>query len=551
MFNSKWRIMRAFNKIIIILFIIILTATAFPESWELVVFFNNDRHGGIAPGPATFINPETPPPLGKLPSEAALINKFRAETQSRGHGFLLIDQGDTYQGAPVGSLTKGEAVVLAFNEIMPDAVIPGNHEFDDGTDNFRSLIQKSEFQWVAANIIDVNTGKLFQGLEPYIIREFPISPGQNIKIGIIGLTTYDTKTMSFPENTADIEILDELQTANTYAETLKAKGCDFIIVCAHIGLPFDPEIEYLKLQGKLPDADGESPYGGIGYIELASKFRNIDVAFGGHIHLGYREPWEDPETHVLVFQNYAHGGNTGAIRFKFDPETMIFLGYEPIAYDDALITLFSDDFWEDPDMKRFIDSLANESENGLLEPVAKANGAIMRGDAAVNQAGHIMCDAMIMVTNADVSITNMGGVRADFPAGTITKKDVFTVMPFDNKIVAFELSGSVIKEVIENLSKKYNGALVGGAKIVYDLSKSEGERIVEMKIGGESYRPDKIYTFATTDYIYYSYGIPQLQEVSPDNVRFTGILLRDAMEKWMRDNSPIEPGADDRWLIIQ
>jgi len=536
-------------KRLVLTILLIAVAISFAgEPWRLTVMFNNDRHGGMAPGEATFMNPETPPPLEKLPAEARLIGKYREIAKENNEGFLYLDQGDVYQGAPVGSLTRGEAIVVAYNTFMPDAVTVGNHEFDDGMDNFLSMLESSDFTWLGANLIDVETDQIIEGLEPYIIREFDMGNGKMLKVGIIGVTTKDTKTMSFPENTAGFKILDEAETANRYAKELREEHrVDFVIVSSHIGLPFDA-MEAYQATAEIGAEHDEGHYGGMDQVELASKVEGVDVIFGGHIHVGYHRPWEDPRTHTLVFQNYAHGTGVGAIRFKFDPETKIFMGYETLAKDDALVTLFGDEFWPDPEMAQLVDSLQKDAEKGLAEVVGEADGMLNRGGAQSNRVGHLVCDAMIDATGADVSTTNMGGVRAEIGAGPITRADVFNVMPFDNKVVVVPLTGQEIVEVIQRLAGKYTGALAGGIEVVY---LTEEGAVQSMTIGGEPVDSAKTYKLATTDYLYYSYGIPQLEAVPKSKVEYTGMLLRDAIERYIKKISPVSPKVDDRWKNIE
>ncbi len=535
-------------RLILTIILISLAASLLAEPWGVNVFFNNDRHGSIAPAPATFMNPETPPPLGTFPSEVAVLKKQKQLAESRGEGFMYLDQGDIYQGAPVGSLTKGESTIIAYNAFPPDVVTVGNHEFDDGFTNFMKLVEMSEFTWLGANLIDNTTGKIIEGLEPFIIREFAMPNGKTLRVGVIGITTRDTKTMSFPENTGGISILDEAETATAYAETLRTKhDVDFVIASCHIGLPFDAAADYEKLMDVGAQFD-EGHYSGMNLVEMASKVEGIDVIFGGHIHVGYHRPWEDPETHVLVFQNYAKGTGIGGVKFLFDQDSKVFLGYEPIALNDALATLFADEFWPDKDIAELVDSLQKDAEKGLAEVIAQATGALPRGDATSNKVGHIVCDAMLDATGADVSITNMGGVRSELPSGTITRADVFAVMPFDNKVVSMPLSGQEVVEVIERMAGKYGSALIGGVEVVYNSTKGN---IHSLKIGGAPVDSSATYDFATTDYVYYSYGVPQLEAIDKSKVKFSGVLLRDAIERWLTNNSPVSPDVDGRWKYIE
>ena len=55
----------------------------------------------------------------------------------------LVDAGDAIQGAPLGKLSTGEAVVNIMNAVGYDFCIPGNHEFDYGMARFLELCHSS------------------------------------------------------------------------------------------------------------------------------------------------------------------------------------------------------------------------------------------------------------------------------------------------------------------------------------------------------------------------------------------------------------------------
>ncbi len=544
------------RKITLLLLLLTSAIVMAADPWELIVFFNNDRHGGIAKSEATFMNPETPPPLGNFSSETAVIERYRDYAEQTGNAVLVLDQGDFWQGAPVGTLTEGEAVVRAFNRLGITSTVIGNHEFDAGHENVERLIEMAEFPILAGNLfVNEEETELFPGIKPFIIKEFDIPDGKRIKVGIIGITTRDTKGMSLPGNTDVLTVGDEIKYAQIYADSLRKLGVDFVMLSGHMGLPFDANETYMKMKkDEAEQANPEdTPYYSTNYVELAHNVTGIDVAFGGHIHVGYHEPWEDSKTHMMVFQNYAQGSGLGGVKFLFDRETGIFLGYEPLAKNDAIFTLFSDDFWPEPEMEKYIDSLALDAEKNLMKVIAKSEGQLERGDATSNKVGHIVCDAMIEATGSDISIVNMGGIRASLPNGNITRKDVFTVMPFDNKIVNVRMPGRDAMAVIERIAGKYGGALIGGVKVRYNGENPEGERIVSIVDSetGEPIDPDKEYVFSTNDYIFYSYGIPQFTDAPDEKVKFTGILLRTAIEDYLKNHSPISPETDDRWATAK
>ncbi|MEZ4763330.1 MAG: metallophosphoesterase [Calditrichia bacterium] len=121
------------QKRFIILALMLLQSLVWADELQrLTVFFTNDVHGGIVPQKAEFLNPEFPPVLGGAASAAGIIKNIRESVQAEGGSTLLIDGGDTFQGTLVGTLSGGEAVVDYFNMMGYDAVVPGNHDFDQG-----------------------------------------------------------------------------------------------------------------------------------------------------------------------------------------------------------------------------------------------------------------------------------------------------------------------------------------------------------------------------------------------------------------------------------
>ena len=80
------------------------------------LLWTNDIHGHVAPEPARFMNPEFPPPLGGGASAARYIQKLRAEVlKDPDQDVLLVDAGDTWQGAPVGTITEGRVMETYFD----------------------------------------------------------------------------------------------------------------------------------------------------------------------------------------------------------------------------------------------------------------------------------------------------------------------------------------------------------------------------------------------------------------------------------------------------
>ena len=75
--------------------------------------------------------------------------QIRQTMEEEGYATILVDDGDSVQGEAIGTLTRGEAVIGLMNQMGYDAAIPGNHEFDYGTDQFLRLADMAAFPYIS------------------------------------------------------------------------------------------------------------------------------------------------------------------------------------------------------------------------------------------------------------------------------------------------------------------------------------------------------------------------------------------------------------------
>jgi 2',3'-cyclic-nucleotide 2'-phosphodiesterase (5'-nucleotidase family) len=513
-----------------------------PETIKIDIIYTNDIAGGIGPTEATFLNREFPPMVGGAAAAGRYICCAREQAEQQGHGFLLLDAGDTFQGTPVGILTKGGAVIHAMNLLGYDAMAIGNHEFDAGAENLYRLDSLATFPLVSGNVIDERTGRIAEFAEPYIIREI-----EGVKVAIIGMTTADTPVYSFPGNVEGIKFLPVEPAMRKYVQEVREKGADLVIGLVHLGIPYHAEEGWQEIMDR--EARGESKDWRLNAMELVHEVPGIDLMFCGHIEKGYYEPWEHPYHHTLMFQNYGHFTGLGHVTIELDPETKTIAGYTLPGLDNSLVTLFEDEFCPLKEMCIKVDSLIAEAEKGMDEPIGRTLTTLHRGDAATNLMGYVVVDAMLERTGSDFAFTNLGGVRAEIPAGEIAPRDVFDVLPFGNRIVVISMTGEFLKTVVEWRVKGMRaGVIQSGAEIVFNRNRPDFDRITTFKIGGQTLDPKKIYRVATTDYIAAgNIGLDILKTLPQGDIYYTNVMGRSMVEEYIRENSPINPRLDGRW----
>ena len=132
--------------------------------------------------------------------------------------------------------------------------------------------------------------------------------------------------------------------------------------------------------------------------------------------------------------------------------------------------------------------------------------SVRTGETAI---GNLIADAAREATGAVVAITNGGGIRGnkEYPAGTrLTRKDIFTELPFGNKTVKLEVTGETIWAALENgFSEIENGAgrfpQVSGLVVEADFTRPKGSRVLSVSVGGKPLDRALSYTLATNDYM--------------------------------------------------
>ena len=537
------------RALILLVALTLFCTIAIAEDLRLDLIFSNDVHGGIDRSEATFMNPDFPPLLGGGGSSATLIKHIRS-LADKNRDNLLLDAGDFFQGRPVGTVTKGRAVIEFMNAIGYDAMTIGNHEFDIPEEDLIETLKLAKFPILSCNLIDKKTNQIPSYAKPYIIVE-----RLGLKIGILGFTTTDTEKMSFPENIKNVKFLSEKDAIDKYVKILRnQEKVDIVIVLGHAGLPYDIVPTYLTRYDAQGNPLSQERYAVWGYDaqEIAREVEGIDIFIGGHMHKGIPTPWIDPYTHTMVIQGYAYGSNLGWITLKIDPVTKTVSGYEvPALREGSMVTLFEDEFIPDEELGQMIAEQVAIAEKGMDEIIGYAGVYLSRTNVdAQSLMGNTIVDAMRAEVNADFAFLNLGGVRADIKAGPVTYRDVFEVMPFDNMIVTFRCNGEFLRKIIETrVEGSRHGLIISGGKVVYSKKRDNFDRVTHFEIGGKPVEPDKIYTVATTDFIMQgNAGLTMLIQVPQEDITNHQINLRDAIVHYFQKHSPVMTKIDDRWI---
>ncbi|MEW6040448.1 MAG: bifunctional UDP-sugar hydrolase/5'-nucleotidase [Elusimicrobiota bacterium] len=513
---------RRSNLMFVVLLTLFLAGSAFCEVPEkLIILWTNDLHGHIAPEFATFFNPEFPPPMNNFAGISRVIHETKQKAEKENIPVLTLDAGDTFQGTPEGNIPKGKAVWELFNLAGYDLICPGNHDLDYGVQNLIELIQIATMPVICANIIDSKTGKVWEYVEPYVIKQYG-----DLRVGIIGLITPGMVELVSAPNRAGLEFPPPEKILPDYLKKLREdEKVDIIICVTHLGYEYDQK--------------------------LAAAVPGIDVIVGGHSHTGLTSPIIDPCNHTIIVQAYANGSCIGRLPLEIDKDVRKIRGigkYE-------LITVLSDIYESDEKVVPTISSYVAIVSEQMDKPIGTAKRDLNREYNAESALGNLICDAVRQEFSGDISFVNSGGIRQELMAGEVTLRQVYNILPFGNKVISLELHGEQLNRLLEfNISGTGGIFQTSGIKYTYDPEKPTGSKIIKCEAGGQPVDladTTKKYKVVTIDYLLErgNEGSKILEEGT--NRVYTGANLMDIVAEYIRAHSPVDAQIEGRIIKIQ
>jgi 5'-nucleotidase len=357
------------------------------------------------------------------------------------------------------------------------------------------------------------------------------------KIGLIGLTPQDTAELASPG--PNVTFSDPVAAVQGEVDALTAQGVNKIIVLSHSGMSVDKKV--------------------------AEAVTGVDVIVGGHDNTllsntieGAKGPYPTMVGATAIVQAYAYGKFLGELNVTFnDAGEVVSAVGEPILLDASVS--------EEQATKDRIAELAKPLDEIRNKVVAESSGAIdgARESCRVQECsgGNLIADAMldrVKDQGVTIALQNGGGIRASIDAGEVTMGEVLTVLPFQNTLSTFEVSGETLKAALENaVSQVEEGAgrflQVAGLKYVWDPKAAAGARIVSVEVAGadgtfEPLDPAATYLVVSNNFVRNG-GDGFAMFVDAANAYDFGPDLADVVAEYMAKNKPYAPYTDGRITV--
>lgn len=359
----------------------------------------------------------------------------------------LVDAGDAVQGKAIGTLSSGEYLIDIMNQCNYDLVIPGNHEFDYGMDQFNILVKRANAKYLSCNFTDLRTGNLM--FDPYAIREYTTSIGI-VKVAFVGICTPESLTKSSPAHFQDSQgtyiygFCEDDTGAALYAAVQRAvdqarsAGANYVVALAHLG------------QNGVTERWRSTT--------VAANTTGIDVIIDGHSHEEYVQTVQNAAGEsMLITQTGTQLVSIGAV--TINPATNTLSATTPTCTG----TLVKKWDGQDAATTAFVAAKQAEIETITGQKVGRSDVRLIALEAdnytwAVRRRetnlGDFVADAYLALAwhggiMADVALINGGGLRADIEPGDITYGDIIGVQPYSNQLVYVETKGQNILDALE------------------------------------------------------------------------------------------------------
>lgn len=435
--------MKKLLLILLLLFPLVVSAKT------LVIFHTSDTHG--------FFYPQN-----KIGGFAALKNVINHEKKP----FLLLDSGDFANGTAEAKFSRGAKAVQLMNAVGYSAVTIGNHEFDFKDAGITALIQESKFSILAANLREKATGLLPAGVQA--ARVFNVD---GIKVAVIGLANNHPS-----QPTQKYTFIKPLTALSKTLQEVEKQDPAVLIVIVH-----DSFVDYQH---------DILPYMG----QIAKHFPGrVQVVLGGHAHKIVNEYLES----TLYVESGEHLEAVSKITVNVDDETGKFLSAQA-----KLISLNVDEVGQDKTVAKLAEELR---EPGLDNEVAVITKRLSKKPILPNtldgELDDWLADEGRKITKTEIFIHNTGGTRMDLLPGSLTRRQLIDLFPFNDVLISMEVPGYTLQKFIKSGLVPWNKYTYSGITVSFDKIGPNRVKNLQIKINGKPLEKRQIYRVGTNSYI--------------------------------------------------
>ncbi|GAA5534046.1 bifunctional metallophosphatase/5'-nucleotidase [Deinococcus aluminii] len=458
------------------------------------------------------INPVNSGKQGGLARVATLVNKWRFQNPNT----LVLFAGDLISPSVMSSVFKGEQMTDALNTLGVNYASLGNHEFDGTLTNLAARVAESKFTWLDSNLLVKDSGKPVAGTAPDALTTVG-----GVKVGLFAVS-YDFTDLLADKNAVRFE--DVIATAQAETKKLRDAGAQYVIALTH------------------EDAAAD--------CRLSAAVPGLDLIVGGHDHDAMFNTQCGHAPYVKASSDWK---NVWRIQVNLDDPKAPALTLENVPVDASVR----------PNLiaQRVVDRWNAKLSADLGQTIGRTTVALdaVTKDNRTRETnlGNFIADAQRQATGTDAALVNGGNIRTDqlYPAGNLTKKDIYGILPFGNIVTVIKVTGAQLKAALENGVSQVETVAgrfpqVSGLTFAFNPATPAGQRVSDVLVGGQPLDPARTYTLSINDYLlgggdgYTMFpGLPVLTGAKE------GRLLADVVVQAVTQAGMISPATEGRITV--
>lgn len=512
--------------------LLLLQPQLFAREVPIVILHTCDLHGNVLPTEdyAGRTN------LGGIARCATVIRQIRAREKN----VLLVDAGDTIQGAGISYLSEGQVMVKALNYLHYDAWVWGNHEFDWGLDKLLACAARAQMPILNANVL-ISTNvpattaatQIVGRLKPFVMLEI-----DGVKVGVIGLNTPGIPNWTRPRLIEGLQFVDSLDTLSKIVPALRDAGARVLILVCHQGFKEGGDDHANQVRA------------------IAQNFPELDVIIGGHTH---RDIPEFKVSGILYCQADYYGIHLGRVDLVFDTEK------GRVTKRRSNTVLMDERMPVDTEMLQQLGEEIARSQRVLATVIGEAKQNFdLRGATRHETPVHGLLFGSITDAFAsrgvkvDAIVHGILDRRATLTKGAITIGDIWRIVPYENTLGVASLTPAQLRDILDENAATYGTPAfrgISGLKWVFDPNAKEGKRVRSLcRADGSSLAEDQRLLVAFNSYDLASGGLrwKKLREIAdlPESklVEYD-FQTREAVIEFVRKRGKISPVVKRWWKV--
>ena len=518
------------------------------RAW-LTVLSTTDLHGNLLP-----IDYYTDAPDARgLAKVATLVRQARKENPA---GALLLDSGDVIQGSPLEYVhntinnAPPDPMMRAMSALGFDAMAVGNHEYNYGLKVLEKARSEAVFPWLSANTYKAGTNENFH--RPYLLKEV-----NGVRVGVLGLTTAGIPSWENAENYAGLEFREPVGEAKKWVSVLRAQErADVVIVAMHMGMEAD-------LRTGIP-TPGQVPHENAA-LEIAKQVPGVDLILMGHTH---REVPGVVANGVLLAQANLWGRHLARADLYLEQDDS---GRWHVVARQSRTIPVTPQTETDAEIASLAASYDRETRDWLTRVIGESGAELTAADARVRDTAilDLVQRVQLEAGHADVSMVASFNPRARMPKGPVSVRDIAGLYVYDNTLVVLDVTGGQLKDALEHSARffkdfvpgrtpaelvderipDYNFDVAEGVTYDLDISRPQGQRIVNLRFRGQPVTPAQKFRLATNNYRVNGGGEYAMYRGATEVYR-SSQEIREMIIEWVERHHQIPTEPTNNWQIV-